>query len=213
MQTSGNDGTPQAGTKALVPGNGTGRYRDLVARALELTGGMTPAEEGECEDSSAKERNLNAPLPARVDALQSSSENMVILLRAQGQPISAIQRATGLSFGTVSELLALPRVQRRIITLIKEGGTRGRSSFFDSEGIQSALTLAALRDDTSTPKATRAKCCEILMNRAWGQPLQRVERSEAALPESADELDREIAVLQARINPCGPSSTPAAPSN
>ena len=126
-------------------------------------------------------------------------ERMICAAKAQGFTVQQISQTFNASEATVVATLDSPRGKKLVVELLTTGGLRARTQFLDNEGLNSLISLTLLRDDAQTPVTSRIKCCQLLADRAWGQPTARVEHSEKPVSEDTNELDREIDRLTKEI--------------
>lgn len=169
---------------------GRGRYSRLAAASLTEGKAVTLPE--------ASPASASCSSGEQPSVRQSGLENLVVAAKAQGVAVREIAALVAVSEETVRNILSTDRARKRLVDYLTKSGRTAQLAFLDGEAISSLAQLSLLRDDPKTPTTSRVKCCEVLINRAWGMPLQRVEHGDA-LPEDAKELDNEIEALQAKV--------------
>lgn len=84
-----------------------------------------------------------------------------------------------------------------------EAGLDTVAEMIKGESVNTLVTMIELRDDPTTPKATRAQICQNLLDRVLGKAVQKLEvdstvRSADPVKE-AEQLAAENARLQKRL--------------
>ena len=74
----------------------------------------------------------------------------------------------------VSNLFHQPFFQERVTAIMAEN-RRDVMDLFRGERINSLETLVAIRDNEKAPAAARVACCQEILDRTLGRPVQRVE--------------------------------------
>jgi hypothetical protein len=118
----------------------------------------------------------------------------VATLKAKGIANPEIAQMLGLSLEEVATITCSPRFAKELVRLVDP---QSLDKLVVSEGINSLMTLAQLRDDPATPPQVRAMCAKELSNRAFGQPKEVREVSQE--PQTPAEILEEIKRLEEEL--------------
>lgn len=152
--------------------------------------------------------------PARVDVQREKPEHRIMLvLKAQGYSNAEIAEVAGYSRVMVNTIMRQPWARARLLDMINEKGGDAIQKVLSGEILNSVDTLVEVRDDVNAGHQARLSAANSILDRALGRPTQKVESVNTNISLDVNELDREIAKVEAECATLFGRAPTASPSS
>jgi len=165
-------------------------------------------------DGFARPDSLYGDRVSTMDVKRELPEHRImILLKAQGHSNKEIGDITGYTREHVGHVLRQPWARSRLLDILNDRGGSAVDKVLSGEVLNSIDTLVEVRDSDEAGPQARLSAANAILDRALGKPLQRVESKELRVSTSLEEVNQEIARLEAEeaalIGRSAPADTPS----